>query len=94
MAFCPRKVPQLVEIANLLSEGNALPPMRDSKRGTLEGLSHLRLQRGDIPLEDGYIVLQRRDALRIEARRREITNSIRGDKRCRTELERRDLPPR
>ena len=27
MAFCPRNVPQLVEIANLLSEGSAEPPM-------------------------------------------------------------------
>src|SRR5450756_1336134 len=27
MAFCPRNVPQLVEIANFLSEGSAAPPM-------------------------------------------------------------------
>src|SRR5262245_24854449 len=27
MAFCPRKVPQLLEIANFLSDGSAEPPM-------------------------------------------------------------------
>src|SRR5882757_2650484 len=50
----------------------------DRDRGSLEGLPHLSLQGRDTTLEHGDIVLETGDALRTEARRRKISESIRG----------------